>query len=78
MDEVGVSGVFRRHGAWNIDLGPFILTAALADVDPRLRDESTDWCIRADWSPLLASEPWCGVDSRPQRLASIYAATVRH
>ena len=45
--ELGVSGVFRRHSDWNIDLEPLILlTAALADVDPRLRDESTDWCIR--------------------------------
>ena len=44
---MGVSGWSRQHASWNIDLEALILlTAALKDADPRLRDESTDWCIR--------------------------------
>jgi len=45
--ELGVSGWTRRHTDWAIDPEPLILfTAALGDADQRLRDESTDWCIR--------------------------------
>jgi hypothetical protein len=45
--EMGVSGWARRHTSWMIDPEPLILfTAALRDADARLRDESTDWCIR--------------------------------
>jgi hypothetical protein len=45
--EVGVSGWTRRHEGWGVDLESLIvLTAALGDTDPRLRDESTDWCIQ--------------------------------
>lgn len=45
--ELGVSGWTRRHADWAIDPEPLILfTAALGDADPRLRDESTDWCLR--------------------------------
>ena len=45
--ELGASGWIRRHADWAIDPEPLILfTAALGDADPRLRDESTDWCIR--------------------------------
>ena len=44
--ELGVSGWERHHQAWCIDLEALIvLTSALGDTDPRLRDESTDWCI---------------------------------
>lgn len=44
--KAGVSG-WERGSAFNIDPEPLILlTAALGDTDPRLRDESTDWCIR--------------------------------
>jgi hypothetical protein len=45
--ELGVSGWERRHTAYAIDPEPLVLfTASLGDADPRLRDESTDWCIR--------------------------------
>ena len=45
--ELGVSGWERRHQQWCIDVEALlILTALLGDTDPRLRDESTDWCIR--------------------------------
>lgn len=77
--ELGVSGWSRRHADWAIDPEPLILfTAALADADPRLRDESTDWCIRygrhisvARLRNLLRDEP------SPVRAAfGEYAATV--
>lgn len=45
--ELGVSGWERRHDDVAVDLEPLILfTAGLAERDPRLRDESTDWCVR--------------------------------
>jgi DNA-binding transcriptional ArsR family regulator len=45
--ELGVSGWARSHQGWAIDVEPFIIfTAAIGGRDPRLRDESTDWCIR--------------------------------
>lgn len=44
--ELGVSGWRRRHTSHSIDPEPLILfTAMLGDLDPRLRDEATDWCI---------------------------------
>ncbi len=44
--ELGVSGWRRRHMSHSIDPEPLILfTSLLGDTDPRLRDESTDWCI---------------------------------
>lgn len=44
--ELGVSGWRRRHTAHAIDPEPLILfTAFLRDLDPRLRDEATDWCV---------------------------------
>jgi len=44
--ELGVQGVRRRHEGWAIDIESLIaFTAALGDLDPRLRDEATDWCI---------------------------------
>jgi hypothetical protein len=78
--ELGVSGWSRRHDAWCIDLEPLILlTAALEDADPRLRDESTDWCIRyarfvsaARLRTLLRL-----VDEHTRRAFDEYAATVR-
>lgn len=43
--ELGVAGVIRRHQNVLITLEELIiLTIALSDVDPRLRDESLDWC----------------------------------
>src|SRR3954453_21288824 len=45
--ELGVRGVARHHQSWSIDPEALIvLTASLARVDPRLRDESLDWCLR--------------------------------
>lgn len=45
--ELGVSGWTSSHADWGIDPEPLILfTAWLGDTDPRLRDESLDWCIR--------------------------------
>jgi DNA-binding transcriptional ArsR family regulator len=44
--ELGVSGWRRRHTSHSIDPEPLILlTARLGDLDPRLRDEATDWCV---------------------------------
>ncbi len=45
--ELGVSGVKRQHQHCLIVLEELvILTAILADVDARLRDEALDWCAR--------------------------------
>lgn len=45
--ELGASGWRRRHQDWGIDPEPLVIfTASIADLDPRLRDESLDWCIR--------------------------------
>jgi len=45
--ELGVSGWTATHREWAIDPEPLIVfTAFLADQDPRLRDEATDWCTR--------------------------------
>ncbi|MES2198794.1 MAG: hypothetical protein V4489_01305 [Chlamydiota bacterium] len=45
--ELGVAGTFRRHKNCLISLEELIiLTAAIADYDPRLRDEALDWCSR--------------------------------
>jgi len=78
--ELGVSGVFRHHSDWNVDLEPLIiLTAALADVDPRLRDESTDWCIR--YARLVAAARLKTLlslgDSETRSAFGEYSATVR-
>ena len=43
--ELGVAGVKRKHQKFLITLEELvILTVALAEIDPRLRDESLDWC----------------------------------
>lgn len=45
--ELGVSGWTATHQDWAIDPEPLVVfTAFLADADPRLREEATDWCIR--------------------------------
>jgi hypothetical protein len=45
--ELGVAGTFRRHENCLISLEELIiLTAVIADSDPRLRDEALDWCVR--------------------------------
>jgi hypothetical protein len=78
--EPGVSGVFRRHAHWYIDLECLIvLTTALADIDPRLRDESTDWCIR--YARFVAAVRLRTllkrVDAETEAAFGEYAATVR-
>ena len=43
--ELGVAGLNRKHQKVLITLEELILlTVALADIDPRLRDETLDWC----------------------------------
>lgn len=43
--ELGVAGIKRKHQACLITLEELIvLTAVLSEIDPRLRDESLDWC----------------------------------
>ena len=45
--ELGVSGWGRTHHDWAIDPEPLVVfTVGIAEADPRLRDEVTDWCIR--------------------------------
>jgi hypothetical protein len=45
--ELGVAGLERKHQAFSIAPEELIvLTAALSEFDPRLRDEALDWCIR--------------------------------
>ncbi len=45
--ELGVPGWNRRHQDWAVDPEPLLLfTALIGDSDPRLRDESIQWCVR--------------------------------
>lgn len=45
--ELGVSGWTATHQDWAVDPEPLIIfTSVIADDDPRLRDEATDWCIQ--------------------------------
>ncbi len=45
--ELGVSGNIQNHHDCLIDLEMLIvLTALIADADPRLRDEALDWCCK--------------------------------
>lgn len=77
--EFGVSGWQRRHTSHAIDPEPLIVfTAWLGDTDPRLRDESVDWCIRygryvaaARLRNILARE-----DAPVRGAFGAYAATV--
>jgi DNA-binding transcriptional ArsR family regulator len=77
--ELGVSGWRRSHTSHAIDPEHLILfTSFLGDADPRLRDESTDWCITygryvsaARLKNLLAQEP-----PEIQRGFGRFAATV--
>lgn len=64
--ELGVSGWTRNHSDFAIDPEALVLlTAWLRDIDPRLRDEATDWCVRygqfvsaARLKNLLATARW--------------------
>lgn len=43
--ELGVAGIERKHQNFLINIEELILlTVVLAEIDPRLRDESLDWC----------------------------------
>src|ERR1700722_2553046 len=45
--ELGVSGIARQHADCLILLEELIiLTALIAESDPRLRDEALDWCSK--------------------------------
>ena len=45
--ELGVAGTQRKHKDCLIGLEELIiLTAVIAEIDPRLRDEALDWCSR--------------------------------
>lgn len=45
--ELGVAGLKRNHQAYSIAPEELIiLTSALLEFDPRLRDEAFDWCTR--------------------------------
>lgn len=77
--ELGVSGWRRRHQDWGIDPEPLVVfTAWAVDLDPRLRDETLDWCInfghylsRARLRNLLRS-----ADDAHLSAFGVYAATV--
>lgn len=44
--DLGVRGTTTALHSWSIDPEALLLlTASLSDLDPRLRDESLDWCI---------------------------------
>lgn len=78
--ELGVRGVVRgRHEQWSIDPEPLIaFTARMADSDPRLRDESIDWCIRHE--RYVSRARLRGIlrrsDPHTQRAFGPYAATL--
>lgn len=45
--EIGVAGLERKHRDFSVAPEELIiLTSALSEFDPRLRDEALDWCIR--------------------------------
>lgn len=77
--ELGVSGWTRTHGDWAIDLEPLLVfTAALGDLDPRLRDEVTDWCA-LNWQQVSKARLRNLLATRPDSTKSAFgelAATV--
>jgi len=78
--ELGVRGVVSgRHDEWSIDPEPLIaFTAYLGDRDPRLRDESIDWCIRHERyvSKARLKSTLRRTDASTQGRFGAYAATV--
>lgn len=77
--ELGVSGWTATHGDWAVDPEPLILfTAWLGDVDPRLRDESTDWCVQ-NWRHISKARLKNLLREQPDDVAQafgVFAATV--
>ncbi len=52
--ELGVSGWARTHQYWAIDPEPLIIFSPVVFAsEPRLRDETTDWCVR-NWRHVSA------------------------
>jgi hypothetical protein len=79
--ELGVAGVVRKHRQCAImpeDL--LLLTSALSSVDPRLRDESIDWCCSYQGYVSTARLRSLFKRSCEQQQASFspFAATVNH
>ena len=77
--ELGVAGTKRKHQKVLISLEELILlTVALAEIDPRLRDESLDWCSR--YHHLISISRLKSVMKRFENLLkepfSIYSATL--
>lgn len=78
--ELGVRGVVEgRHDEWSIDPEPLIVfTANLGNRDPRLRDESLDWCIQ--YERYLSRARLRGISRRADQSAGgefgVYAATL--
>jgi hypothetical protein len=78
--QLGVRGVVRgRHDQWSIDPEPLIaFTASVGDRDPRLRDESIDWCIQ--YERYVSRARLRGIlrrsDASTRREFGAYAATL--
>lgn len=77
--ELGVSGWTSTHADWAVDPEPLILfTAWLADADPRLRDESVDWCVQ-NWRHISKARLKNLLREQPDGVAEAFgefAATV--
>lgn len=79
--ELGARGVERRHASWSVDPEALlVLTAALAELDPRLRDESLDWCLkyRRYLSRSRLRHALSGVHDDIRAAYDRYAATLSH
>lgn len=78
--ELGVDGRRRRHDWQAIDLEPLIIfTAAIGNLDSRLRANSMDWCIaNARFASAFRLRNLAGQASAETRAAfGRYAATVK-
>jgi hypothetical protein len=77
--ELGVSGWGRSHRNWVIDPEPLIVaTTWISRRDPRLRDESMDWCIR-NWRHISQTRLRNVLRSTPDYSSEawgVYSATV--
>lgn len=79
--ELGVSGWQRDHSSHAIDPERLLIfTGPLGDADPRLRDESIDWCVTygryvsaARLRNLLAEEPAEARDAFGRMAATVNA-----
>jgi hypothetical protein len=72
--ELGVSGWTETHTDWAIDPEPLIVfTAFLGDEDARLRDETTDWCVR-NWRHVSKTRLKNLVREQPPAVRSTFGA----